>query len=308
MRKIYAMGEALLDIIFRNGTPVAAKPGGAMLNSIVSLGRTGMPATFISEYADDETGCIIDNFLRENSVDTGNIYRYKDGKTALALAFLDADNNAGYTFYKKYPPVRLNMDMPVIGDRDLFLFGSVYAYTSEVREKLRTILQTAVSNDAIIIYDPNFRAAHLPELSVAKPLIIHNISTATLVRGSDEDFFNIFGASSADEAWDIISELCPCLVYTASSKGVSVRTRSFSADYPVRKIEPVSTIGAGDNFNAGLIRAVCDMNLDAEQVRSMGAVSWKKVVECGIDFATDVCMGYDNYISHGLASRYRQGL
>lgn len=307
MRKIFATGEALLDIIFRDGAPVAARPGGAMLNSVVSLGRTGMPATFISEYADDETGSLIDDFLRENGVDTGSIYRYKDGKTALALAFLDADNNARYSFYKKYPPVRLNMNMPVIEKADIFLFGSVYSITAEVREKLRTLLQSAAGNDALIIYDPNFRTAHLPELPLVKPLIIHNISAATLVRGSDEDFFNIFGTSSADEAWEIIRELCPCLVYTASSKGVSVRTRSFSADYPVRNINPVSTIGAGDNFNAGLIRAVCDMNLDAGQVRSMGAESWKKVIDCGIDFATDVCLGYDNYISHKLASRYREG-
>ncbi len=306
MRKIYALGEALLDIIFRNGTPVAAKPGGAMLNSVVSLGRTGMPATFISEYAGDETGSIIDNFLSENGVDTGNIYRYTNGKTALALAFLDADNDARYSFYKKYPPVRLNMEMPLIQKGDIFLFGSVYAITAEVREKLRALLQGALGNDALIIYDPNFRAAHLAELPLVKPLITHNISAATLVRGSDEDFFNIFGVTTADEAWEVISELCPCLIYTASSKGVSVRTRSFSADYPVRKIEPVSTIGAGDNFNAGLIRAICDLDLDADQLMSMGGEMWHKVVECGIDFATDVCMGYDNYISHDLASRYRK--
>jgi len=304
MRKIYALGEALLDIIFRNGIPVAAKPGGAMLNSVVSLGRTGLPATFISEYAGDETGSIIDNFLRENGVDTGNIYRYTDGKTALALAFLDADNDARYSFYKKYPPVRLNMDMPVVSKNDILLFGSIYAITAEVREKLRTLLHSAVGNDAVIIYDPNFRSAHLPELPLVKPLITHNISAASLVRGSDEDFFNIFGASTADEAWNVISELCPCLIYTASSKGVSVRTHSFSADYPVRKIEPVSTIGAGDNFNAGLIRAICDLGINAEQIRSMGGEMWHKLVECGIDFASDVCMGYDNYISRDLASRY----
>ncbi len=306
MRRIYATGEALLDIIFRNGIPVAAKPGGSMLNSSVSLGRSGMPVSFISEYACDETGNIIDNFLRENGVDTGNIYRYRDGKTALALAFLDAGNDASYSFYKKYPHVRLAIPMPVVEKGDIFLFGSVYSITEGVRDKLRSLLQSAVGNEAVIIFDPNFRAAHLSELPMVKPMIIHNISAASLVRGSDEDFFNIFGASSADEAWEAIRELCPCLVYTASSKGVHVRTHSFSASYPVRKIEPVSTIGAGDNFNAGLIRSIYDLDLDAARIRSMGGELWQKVIECAIDFATDVCMGYENYISPELASRYRK--
>ena len=46
MRKIYAIGETVFDIIFKNGQPQAAKPGGAMLNSAVSLGRMGLPAIF----------------------------------------------------------------------------------------------------------------------------------------------------------------------------------------------------------------------------------------------------------------------
>jgi fructokinase len=46
MRKIYGIGETVLDIIFKNGQPQAAKPGGAMLNSMVSLGRIGNPGSF----------------------------------------------------------------------------------------------------------------------------------------------------------------------------------------------------------------------------------------------------------------------
>ncbi len=47
MRKIYGIGETVFDIIFKNGQPQAAKPGGAMLNSSVSLGRIGLPVSFI---------------------------------------------------------------------------------------------------------------------------------------------------------------------------------------------------------------------------------------------------------------------
>ncbi|MFH0842373.1 MAG: PfkB family carbohydrate kinase, partial [Bacteroidota bacterium] len=86
MRKIYGIGETLLDIIFKNSQPQAAKPGGAMLNSTVSLGRIGLPVYLISEYADDDVGSMIDNFLHENGVGTTYVDHYKDGKTALAIA------------------------------------------------------------------------------------------------------------------------------------------------------------------------------------------------------------------------------
>ena len=73
MRKIYGIGETVFDIIFKNEQPQAAKAGGAMLNSAVSLGRIGLPVSFISEYASDNVGRIIDSFLSENGVGTGYI-------------------------------------------------------------------------------------------------------------------------------------------------------------------------------------------------------------------------------------------
>jgi len=89
MRKIYAIGESLVDIIFSNGEPKTAKAGGSMLNSAVSLGRIGLPVSLITEYGDDDPGALIDSFLRKNGVGTDLVYRFKNGKTALALAFLD---------------------------------------------------------------------------------------------------------------------------------------------------------------------------------------------------------------------------
>ena len=63
MRKIYAIGETLLDIIFKNNQPQTAKPGGAMLNSVVSVGRMDLPVYFISEYGIDDAGNLVDSFL-----------------------------------------------------------------------------------------------------------------------------------------------------------------------------------------------------------------------------------------------------
>ncbi len=99
MRKIYGIGETVFDIIFKNEQPQAAKAGGAMLNSTVSLGRIGLPVSFISEYAGDNVGRIIDSFLIENGVSTAYVDHFKEGKTKLALAFLNEQNDASYTFY-----------------------------------------------------------------------------------------------------------------------------------------------------------------------------------------------------------------
>ena len=128
---------------------------------------------------------------------------------------------------------------------------------------------------------------------------------ASIIRGSDEDFQNIFGASSPDKAWDVIKNYCNCMVYTASSEGVFVRTTNFEGRFTVRKIKPVSTIGAGDNFNAGMIAAIYKNGITRDQLAEMGEDMWSKVISSGVDFASDVCMSYENYISEEFAEKLK---
>jgi fructokinase len=297
MRKIYGIGETVFDIIFKNEQPQAAKAGGAMLNSTVSLGRMGLPVSFISEYASDSVGNLIDSFLSENGVGTSYIDHFRDGKTKLALAFLNERNDASYTFYQDYPEERLNIDFPKIMKDDIILCGSIYAITDEIRKKFMDLISKAKENGAIVIYDPNFRPSHSSDLDTLLPLIIENMQTARLIRGSNEDFKNIFGADTPDEAWDVVKKYCNCLVYTANSEGVYVRTISYSGRFAVKAIKPLSTIGAGDNFNAGMMASIYLNQITADKLDKMGEKEWSKVISMGVDFATNVCMSYENYIS-----------
>jgi fructokinase len=305
MRKIYGIGETVFDIIFKNEQPQAAKAGGAMLNSTVSLGRIGLPVSFISEYAGDNVGKIIDNFLSENGVGTGYVDHYKDGKTKLALAFLNEKNDASYTFYQDYPEKRLSIDLPVIRKDDIILCGSIYSITGEIRKKFMDLITKAKVSDAIVIYDPNFRPSHSSDLESLMPMIIENMQAAKLVRGSNEDFKNIFGANTPDEAWNTVRKYCNCLVYTANSEGVYVRTISYSGKFGVKAIKPLSTIGAGDNFNAGMMAAIYLNQITSDMLDKMGEDEWLKVISMGVDFATNVCLSYENYISLEFAEELK---
>jgi len=304
MRKIFGIGETVLDIIFKDDQPQAAKAGGSVLNSVVSMGRIELPVSFISEYGLDDVGRLIDKFLKNNGVNTSFVHRFNQGSTALALAFLDEKNDAHYTFYKDFPGKRLDIEFPVIDSEDIIQSGSFYAIWPEIREKFKKFISGANQNGALIIYDPNFRKTHLSELDILKPLIIENIQMASLIRGSDEDFKNIFGVTNADEAWEVVGKYSKCLVYTANVEGVYVRTPAFSGKFPVQKITPVSTIGAGDNFNAGMITSIYRNNIKKEQLGTLTEPEWSVVISTAVSFATHVCLSYENYISEEFAKEF----
>jgi len=306
MQKIYTVGESLLDIIFKGKEPQTARPGGSSFNASITLGRLGAPVNFISEMGNDRVGDLIQEFMAENGVSCDFVSRYSRGQTAIALAFLDERSDAEYEFYKHYPAQRLAVDFPDFQKNDLLLFGSFYALDPGIRHRVKDLLEKALGAGAIIVYDPNFRSSHLAERDDLVPVIRENLGHATLVRASDEDLINIFQARGPDEAWEKISPHCDALVYTASAKGVDLRTPSLSLHLEVESLEPVSTIGAGDTFNAGLIYGLWKGAYKKEQIRNLERDQWEVLISTAIGFSRAVCLSYDNYLPKGIAENFIQ--
>ncbi len=305
-RRIFAVGETVFDIIFKAGKPIASTPGGSMLNAAVSLGRLGLDVYFISEYGKDKIGGEVDVFLRNNGVNTRYADRYANLPSSLALAFLDENNNAEYDFYKQYPERRLDIAFPELTADDIVVFGSFYGIDPDVHVRLKPFLEQARAANALVIYDPNFRKAHLSGMDTYRPIIMANFGFADIVKGSDEDFAHIFGAESVDDAWQALQGTCDALFYTANKDNVRLRMSDVSDSYPVPAVTPVSTIGAGDTFNAGLIYGLVTQGIDKSNLKRMSREQRLAIVENAIRFAGHVCLSYDNYISPEFAEVFRK--
>ena len=272
-----------------------------------SLGRLGVPVSFISEVGNDHVGEIIRRFMEENHISTEFVDRFPDGKSPISLAFLDNENNANYTFYKDYPKQRLEVPLPVINEDDIFIFGSYYSLNPALRERMVEFLEYAKERKAIIYYDPNFRKAHAHEAIYLTPTILENLEYADIVRGSDEDFFNIFRKTEVERVYaDHIKFYCERFISTHGANGVNLYTGKLSEHFDTDMINPVSTIGAGDNFNAGIIYGLLKYNIGYHDLSTMSKETWEKIIRCGMDLASEVCQSYDNYISKEFATSYRQ--
>jgi fructokinase len=306
MSRIYTLGESLLDVIHKDGRAIRSLPGGSVLNASITLGRLGFPVHLISEYGADRDGDIIDRFLKENNIDTTHVYRHQEGRTTRALAFLNENNEASYRFEKYPPPSRLRIPIPEFTAGDYLLFGSWYAIDPDVRTMVLKIVSAAHSENAFIIYDPNFRKAHHEALPGLLKTITENMNMAHMVRGSHEDFINIFNRETALDVYTQVKKYAPVLIYTASHKGVYVLHPSGQKYYQVPDIEPISTIGAGDNFNAGILFGLKHMNITTKDFTRPGEIDWDNLIRWAIACSTEVCLTTENYIPSAFAVKMRQ--
>lgn len=74
-KRVIGIGETVLDILFKNDQVQKAVPGGSTFNSIVSLGRAGVPCAMVTEVGGDHVGDLICNFLVDNGVSSEYVCR-----------------------------------------------------------------------------------------------------------------------------------------------------------------------------------------------------------------------------------------
>lgn len=303
MRKVIGIGETVLDIIFRDDQPSAAIPGGSTFNAMISLGRTagrdfpGTPVLMVTETGDDHVGDIVTSFMEENGVGTEAVTRNKGTQTHISLAFLDGANNAQYEFYKDHSSASLRADKVTgisFSKDDLVLFGSYFAINPRIREYTGMLLQKAHDAGAVLYYDINFRKNHIADLSDTLGNITANCRLSDIVRGSDEDFGYLFGTRDPEEIYARhISSLCRNFICTCGGNPTHVFADGKHLVFPVLPVETVSTIGAGDNFNAGILYAMLALGIGREQ---MLAADWESIISIAGQFSAEVCGSMFNYV------------
>ena len=289
--RIIGIGETVFDILFKNNQPQKAVPGGSTFNSIVSLGRAGMHCAMVTEAGGDHVGDLICNFLQENGVSQEYVCRHQNVQSHISLAFLDEHNDAQYVFYKDHASVSLDGKLPEMIKDDVVLFGSFFAINPAIRPVVGGLLRKACEAGAWLYYDINFRKNHIADLPDVMPYIEENMQLADVVRGSMEDFEYLFGLKAGEAIYERVSRYCQTLILTDGARQIQVFTPDGCETYPVQPIETVSTVGAGDNFNAGYIYAKMQ-GIDDKASRIAMAQRWSQ----------DVCRQLGNNISDELVA------
>lgn len=285
---IYGVGETVLDILFRNDQPQSAVPGGSTFNAMISLGRCGHPCAMLTQTGDDHVGELTRAYLRDNGVQTNLLSVVSGMKSHISLAFLDERSDAHYTFYKDHRAWDLTPMLDAAATvqftpQDVLLLGSFFAVNPLVRPVVEMLLHAAHEAGAMIYYDLNYRQPHADALPEVQPLIEENIRLATVVRGSADDL-NIVGIKPGKD-WIVTDGPNPVCIYTKDGQ--------LTLQPPV--IEPVSTVGAGDNFNAGFISRYCRLGLTADTDR-WTLEDWLSMANTGLEFGQQVCLSWENSV------------
>ncbi len=286
-----------MDILFKEDKPIDAVPGGSAFNSVISIGRVGVPCAFIGYTGKDHVGDLTVDFLKANGVDVRYFEQKDKVKSCISLAFLDELGDAHYVFYKDTPVSNSLLDRKLVFQAgDVLLLGSYYAISAGTRSQIKGVLDAAVAAGATVYYDLNFRSSHKDELPELMPAILDNFRRATVVRGSADDFEVMWGERDARKIYkEHIARYCRIFICTSGAGRITVCTPDDAWDFDVQQVaDVVSTVGAGDNFNAGFLCALSRRQISL--AGSIEKVDMAPLIVSGVRFASAVCRSTENYV------------
>ena len=183
---------------------------------------------------------------------------------------------------------------------DIVIFGSFYAVNPVIRPQITGLLDYARSRGAIIYYDVNFRPSHQNDVMRITPNLLENLEYADIVRGSHEDFLVLYKLEEPDKVYNAeISFYCKKFIYTHGASPVELRADGgLAKSYPTSPSETVSTIGAGDNFNAGFIYGMLKFGITRAHIeQGLTEDQWDRIIACAQEFSANCCGSIYNYVS-----------
>ncbi|BBY19677.1 carbohydrate kinase family protein [Mycolicibacterium litorale] len=245
------IGEALIDIVERNGEVTGEHVGGSPLNVAVGLGRLGRGVDFLTHIGDDARGRRIVEYLHDSGV---QLVAGSTGaaRTPTARATLDDAGAARYEF---------DIEWELAGTPEAA--APLIAHTGSIATVLEpgcratAALLDAYHLSATITFDPNIRAALIDDADAARHRIDRLIERADVIKASDEDLRWIDPHRTPKQIARSWLDLGPSIVaVTEGGQGSFAVCAAGSVRVAALPVEVVDTVGAGDAFMTGLIDAL----------------------------------------------------
>ncbi|MEZ0363865.1 carbohydrate kinase [Mycobacterium sp. pUA109] len=281
MGRALVIGEALIDVVERNGQVSGEYVGGSPLNVAVGLGRLGRPVDFWTHIGDDPRGHRIAEYVHASGarlVPAGTTA----ARTSTARVALAEDGSAEYAFDIDWQlPGPSTVPPPL-----LVHTGSIAAVLDPGCLAVAALID-AYRISATVTLDPNVRPGLLPDPVLGRERIDHLVERSDVVKVSDEDLRWIDPDRSAERIARSWLASGPSIVaVTLGDRGAFAMCAAGTARVAARPVRVVDTVGAGDAFMVGLIDALWQRGL-------LGADRRGDLARIGLDALT-AALGYAN--------------
>lgn len=280
MPQIAAIGEVMIELAPAGMDPQTGKPlntlsfAGDTYNTVVSLARLGIDASYVTRLGDDRFSDSIIANLSDESVATALIDRAQNDVPGLYMIQNTSDGEREFFYWRDQAPAKQLFD-PTRPDTEKLLDGlshhpwlyfsgiSLAIISGEARQALFAFLASYRANGGKVAFDSNYRPRLWGDRQEAQQATMAALTQTDLALLTLDDEALLWGEND-----DLLTEAkarytklgIPELVFKRGAEDVIILETADNTERECRVIVPkveniIDTTAAGDTFNAGYLAA-----------------------------------------------------
>lgn len=257
MKKIWVLGDAVVDLLPDGEGRLLQCPGGAPANVAVGIARLGGQSAFIGRVGDDPFGRFMAKTLADEKVDVKSMRLDPAHRTSTVVVDLDEHGERSFTFMVR-PSADLfleSADLPTFSAGEWLHVCSIALSAEPSRSATFEAMAAIREAGGYVSFDPNIRPDLWPDENELRRCLEQALQSADVVKLSVEELAFLTGNVEVNVGLDTLMARCPArlVLVTQGKEGVIAWHQGTVKHYPATPVECVDTTGAGDAFVAGLL-------------------------------------------------------
>ncbi|HDS6501645.1 TPA: aminoimidazole riboside kinase [Enterobacter asburiae] len=257
MKKIWVLGDAVVDLLPDGEGRLLQCPGGAPANVAVGIARLGGQSAFIGRVGDDPFGRFMAKTLADEKVDVKFLRLDPAHRTSTVVVDLDDQGERSFTFMVR-PSADLfleSADLPTFSAGEWLHVCSIALSAEPSRSATFEAMAAIREAGGYVSFDPNIRPDLWPDENALRRCLEQALQSADVVKLSVEELAFLTGDVEVNVGLDALMARCPArlVLVTQGKEGVIAWHDGAVKHYPATPVECVDTTGAGDAFVAGLL-------------------------------------------------------
>ncbi|MDQ4431023.1 aminoimidazole riboside kinase [Yokenella regensburgei] len=273
---IWALGDAVVDLLPLSDMQYQACAGGAPFNVAIGTARLSRQSGFIGRVGDDDFGHFLKQTLSEAGVSTTSLQLDNQHKTSTVLVSLGNDGERGFTFLTNPSADQFltSAALPDFSD-DILHFCSLALVAGACRNTLSAAIDQIKQRGGLLSFDVNLREQMWPDKYEMLKAVRHFSSQADILKLSEEELYWMIGTQDFAQALDGLKALPAQLkVVTYGAQGAMVLWQDNVIHFNGYTVDSIDTTGAGDAFVAGLLAWLADNRMPECVEQLSQAIAW----------------------------------
>lgn len=257
MKKIWVLGDAVVDLLPDGEGRLLQCPGGAPANVAVGIARLGGKSAFIGRVGDDPFGRFMAKTLADERVDVKHMRLDPAHRTSTVVVDLDDHGERSFTFMVR-PSADLFLepaDLPTFSAGEWLHVCSIALSAEPSRSATFQAMDTIRKAGGYVSFDPNIRPDLWPDENALRRCLEQALQSADVVKLSVEELAFLTGDADVQAGLNTLMQRCPArqVLVTQGKEGVIAWHEGTVKHYPATPVKCVDTTGAGDAFVSGLL-------------------------------------------------------